>query len=255
LNEFRVVHPDGSVRWCLARGRYLYDVNGPVRMIGLMEDVTEVRRQAEMQRVLVRELQHRTRNLITVVAAIANQTMMNAESLGDFEGRFSRRLEALSRVQGLISNADEEPISLGQLVRMELDALGLDLLDEVTLAGPDILLRNDAVEMLSLALHELATNALKHGALAWKRGRLLVTWRIEGAEPDRRIVLEWVERDVVHPLAKSAHPVRRGYGRTLIEEALPYSLSAQTSFELGEEGVRCTISLPLAKTGTVGTAS
>jgi PAS domain S-box-containing protein len=249
LNEFRIVCPDGSVRWCRARGRLLYDAEDskPARMIGLMEDITEVRRQSEMQRVLVGELQHRTRNLITVVAAIANQTLSNAESLEDFEKRFNRRLEALSRVQGLLSRADQGLITIGRLVRMELEALGPDLLDDVKLSGPDILLRTDAVEMLSLALHELATNALKHGALACKRGRLLVTWRIEGAEPDQRVVLEWSERDSARSQAKAALPIRYGYGRTLIEEALPYSLSAQTSFELGEDGLHCTISLPLAE--------
>jgi PAS domain S-box-containing protein len=254
-NEFRVILPDGSVRWCRARGRYLYDDRDPVRMIGLMEDVTEARRQAEMQRLLVGELQHRTRNLITIVAAIASQTMTSAESLEDFESRFNSRLEALSRVQGLISHADEGSIAVGQLVRMELEALGPDLLDGVTLAGPDILLRNDAVEMLSLAIHELATNALKYGALACQHGRLFVTWRFDGAEPDRRVVLEWIERDFASTPATSAHSARRGYGRTLIEEALPYSLSAQTSFDLGKEGLRCTISLPLVKTGTERGAS
>lgn len=252
LNEFRIVRPDGSIRWCRARGRYLYDARDPARMIGLMEDVTEARRQAEMQRVLVGELQHRTRNLITIVAAIASQTMASAESLEDFESRFNRRLEALSRVQGLISRADEGSITVGRLVRMELEALGAGLLDGVTFAGPDILLPNDTVEMLSLAIHELATNALKYGALACKRGRLFVTWRIDSAEPDQRVVLEWVERDFASSPATSAHSTRRGYGRTLIEEALPYSLSAQTSFDLGKEGLRCMISLPFAKAGIEG---
>jgi PAS domain S-box-containing protein len=248
LNEFRIVLPDGSVRWCRARGRLLYDAQEPrpVRMIGLMENVTEAHRRSEMQRVLVGELQHRTRNRIPVVAAIASQTLANAGSLEDFENRFNRRLEALSRVQGLLSHAEEGSIALGQLVRMELDALGLDLLDEVKLAGPDILLRNDAVEMLSLALHELATNALKHGALACERGRLFVNWHIEGTGPAQRIVLVWVEIDIARSQTNPAHPGPRGYGRTLIEEALPYSLAAQTSFQLGAEGLRCTISLPLA---------
>jgi PAS domain S-box-containing protein len=257
LNEFRIVLPGGGVRWCRARGRLLYDAQDPrpVRMIGLMEDITEARRQSEMQRVLVGELQHRTRNLITVVAAIASQTLSNAGSLEDFEVRFNRRLEALSRVQGLLSHAGEGSITLGRLVRMELDALGLDLIDEVQLTGPDIMLRNDAVEMLSLALHELATNALKHGALACRCGRLFVSWHIDSAGPEQRIVLEWVERDVVRSLAKSAYGVPRGYGRTLIEEALPYSLAAQTSFELDEEGLRCTINLPLTYAVAEGAAS
>jgi PAS domain S-box-containing protein len=246
LNEYRVLRPDGTVRWCVARGEFFYDEAGkPIRMVGLAEDVTEARQQAERQRVLVAELQHRTRNLMAVVQSIAQQTMARAASLEDFEGRFARRLAALSRVQSLLSRADSEPITLGALVATELEALGPDKLgDKVTLAGPETPLRNRAVQMLSLAIHELATNALKYGALATEDGSLSVTWRIEGAEPDRRLSLEWIERGIA-AMPPAADAARRGYGRTLIEEALPYTLSARTTFELGADTLRCLITLPV----------
>jgi two-component system CheB/CheR fusion protein len=96
------------------------------------------------------------------------------------------------------------------------------------------------VEMLSLAVHELLTNALKYGALRSESGRLSVMWRIEGAGPDRKLVLEWIERGIA-----AADIVRSGYGRTLIEQALPYSLSAETKFELGRDALSCVIRLPL----------
>ena len=124
LNGYRILRPDGSVQWSVARGEFYYDDTGqPIRMLGLAEDVTEARQQAERQRVLVAELQHRTRNLMAVVQSVAHQTMETAKSLEDFANRFDRRLEALSRVQNLLSR-DTQPIAVGALVGMELEALG-----------------------------------------------------------------------------------------------------------------------------------
>ena len=243
VNEFRVLRPDGTMRWIRARGRYLRYDGGTLRSIGLVEDITEARQQVETQRVLVAELQHRTRNLMAVVQSIAHQTRDNVDTLAEFEDRFSDRLEALSRVQSLLSRADNEPITLGALVVMELDALGADAMgDKISYGGPETPLRKSAVEMLALAIHELLTNALKYGALKSPTGRLLVNWRIDETPPDRRLVLEWREHGLVRPPWPAASE-RRGYGRKLIEEALPYSLSAETKFELSADGLYCRISL------------
>jgi two-component sensor histidine kinase len=206
---------------------------------------TQAQRQIETQHVLVAELQHRTRNLMAVVQSIAHQTLDAAGSLPAFEDRFNRRLEALSRVQGLLSRAEIDPVTLGSLVAMEFDALGVDASGgKMTFAGPDVPLRRDAVEILALAIHELLTNAIKYGALASPTGQLSVNWEIEGTAPARHVVLEWMERGAAP--SGGAGVQRHGYGRTLIEEALPYSLGAETRFELGADTLYCRISLPLA---------
>ena len=204
-------------------------------MIGLKQGITEARQQAETQRVLVGELQHRTRNLMAVVQSIAHQTLHTAGSLKDFETQFDRRLAALSRVQSLLSRADNAPITLGGLVLMELEALSSHAIgDKIAFGGPEAPLRKSSVEMLTLAIHELLTNAIKYGALASDAGRLSVTWRIEGAPPHQRLVLEWIERGMdLTVLAADAG--RSGYGRALIEEALPYSLAAETKFDLDSQ--------------------
>jgi PAS domain S-box-containing protein len=252
-NEFRIVLPDGTVRWCVAHGTFFYDEAGePVRMLGLMEDVTGERQQAGKQRVLIAELQHRTRNLLAVVQSISEQTMRTAGSFEDFKTRFNRRLGALSRVQGILSRADDEPITIGALVGMELEALGAAGRGEVELAGPHVLLRKSTAQIFSLAIHELATNALKYGALAKKGARLAVRWRIEGTEQDGRVLLEWIEDGIAAVLPTDSG--RRSYGRALIEEALPYSLSARTTYELDEDSLRCVISLPLATTSGLAVA-
>ena len=245
VSEYRIVRRDGGIRWIRAHGRFFYDGDKPVRMIGLKQDITEARQQIETQRVLVGELQHRTRNLMAVVQSIAHQTLDTADSLVDFEGRFNRRLGALSRVQSLLSRADNEPITLRALLLMEFEALGLYAFNgKILFGGPEARLRKSAVEMLALAIHELLTNAIKYGALASEMGRLSVTWRIEGIQHDQRLVLEWIERGIASP-PPAADGKLRGFGRTLIEEALPYSLSAETTFELGADGLRCRVGLPL----------
>lgn len=248
--ECRILLPDGSVRWLRARGHIIFDADQPIRLIGLVEDITEARRQIETQQVLVAELQHRTRNLMAVVQSIAHRTLNTASSLKDFERHFSQRLHALSRVQSLLSRADDEPIALDVLLRMELEALGLEMpSDKIRLAGPRVSLRKSVVEMLALGIHELATNALKYGALENEKGRLSVTWQIAGTGTNPELVLKWFERCISTRAADAGH---RGYGRTLIEQALPYSLSAQTKFELGADTLQCAIVLPLSQSGANG---
>jgi len=165
-----------------------------------------------------------------------------------FRDEFNHRLEALARVQGLLSRSDEEPITMEGLVRMELDALGgLDGAQErIVLAGPAVRLRHSIVQTLALALHELATNARKHGALSREEGRLSVSWRVRDADGEgRRLALDWSEQGSGRAI--DTMPERRGYGRELIEKALPYALGAKTTYELRAEGVRCTIDMPLDK--------
>jgi len=246
VSEYRILRPDGSVRWVRARGRFLYDGEDPVRLIGLVEDITESRQYLETQQVIIAELQHRTRNLMAVVQSIALQTLSTASSLEDFKARFDQRLRVLSRVQGLLSRAGNEAITLDALVGMELAAIGSsEFRHRISSGGPSAPLRKSTVEMLSLAIHELATNAVKYGALASETGRLSVTWEIAGAGPDRRLQLDWIERGIAPP-PRAADRERRGYGRRLIEQALPYSLSVETTFELVADELRCAISIPLA---------
>jgi len=109
-------------------------------------------------------------------------------------------------------------------------------------------LRKSAVEMLSLAIHELATNAIKYGALSNITGRLSVSWWTEGVRPKQHLLVEWVEHAIPPPPGIGVR--RRGYGRTLIEEALPYSLGAETRFVLGDDTLFCRISLPLTTNDT-----
>jgi PAS domain S-box-containing protein len=241
--EFRIRRPaDGELRWIRDTGFFIPGSLGGVG--GIARDITGEKRATDRMEVMVAELQHRTRNLLGVVRSIIGQTLRTSKTLDGFAGQINQRLGALSRVQGLLSRANQEPITIGAVIRAELDALGaLELTDRVVMSGPRVRLRNSAVQTIALAIHELATNARKYGALSNGHGRLEATWSTYEKEQRPFLLLEWREDGVAGTPDPSA--VSTGYGRTLLEEALPYSLGAKTSFELTATHLRCTVDLPL----------
>lgn len=200
-----------------------------------------LRASEERQRALIAELQHRTLNLMGVVTSITKMTARASADLPDFEARFGARLAALARVQRLLSRLDTgDRLAFGALLHAELGALTDLSADDgrVVLDGPDdVRLRSSMVQTLALGLHELATNALRFGALAQDGARLIVTWRLDAA----RLLIDWRETGV----RMGAVPSGGGNGRTLIERALPYQLGAETRLMFEPDGVHCMIALPL----------
>jgi signal transduction histidine kinase len=253
--EHRILRADGSVGWILSRAVPLLDEQGAVvEWFGAASDISarktaeKERERAEaleqvdrVQRVLVAEIQHRSRNLLAVVRAMVAQTLRSSGSLEEAEARIADRLAALSRVHALLSRSEAPSITVGELVRMELEATVPGTTDRILIRGPEVTLPVQAVRTFSLALHELATNAVKYGALTRQgQGRVEVTWDVREG---RWLVLAWNETGV--PLRPAPGRERRGFGRELIEQALPYELDARTQLDIGENGVHCTIELPL----------
>ena len=239
---------DGAHVWHHARSVPTRDGEGrTVEWLGTTTDVQALKELQARQEVMVAELQHRTRNLITVVRSIARQTMASTGPNPAFSEAFDSRLEALSRVQGLLSRAEQEPITLRALLELELEALGATEGERAVLEGPSVRLRPTIVQTLALALHELGTNARKYGALSEGGGRLGVRWRLRNGDKGRRVHIEWREEDLSRPAEadRSSLAPQGGYGRRLIEQALPYALRAETTYDLGPTELRCTIDLPL----------
>lgn len=198
-----------------------------------------LRQGEERLKVVVDELKHRTRNLLTIVQSIAIDTFRFAASKDEFEERFFGRLSALAHAQDLLSTSDDREIRLQDLIVSELDALGVpDQLDHVEADGPAIALRNSTVQNLALAIHELATNARKYGVLSGKGGKLSIRWWVEGSQ----LGFEWLETG----LPKAPEPgSTMGYGRHLLERALPYAFGGTTDYQRTADGIRCVISMPL----------
>ncbi len=241
-------------RWFQTRAAAVRDGQGRiVGWLGTSTDIDDLRQLHERQQVMVAELQHRTRNLLGVVRSIAKQTMALTGPGELFKEQFNDRLSALSRVQGLLSRSDQEPITLRTLIETELAALNAPATQtRIRIAGPAVRLRKATVQTFALALHELATNALKYGAFTTPQGSLSVTWRICDAEEGRRLLMEWVEEGLVRPSEDRSPALRGGYGRELIERALPYALKARTRYALSETALHCVINIPLPEGETAG---
>jgi PAS domain S-box-containing protein len=238
---------DGEYLWHQTRAKPLEGESGASSdWVGTMTDIEDLRGLQSRQHVLMAELQHRTRNLLSVVQSIANQTLRSSSSLEVFGRQFGSRLRALSRVQGLLARVEDQVIDLHALVTAELAAHSEDGTESsrIKVAGPSVTLPPAAAQALGLALHELATNAVKYGALAQPTGKLEVTWELKAKKPTSEIALQWRESGVSMPDVGS--PKRKGYGSELIERALPYQLSAKTQLEFGPDGVRCAILVPIS---------
>jgi two-component system CheB/CheR fusion protein len=201
-------------------------------------DVTTVTQAERRQGVLIAELQHRTRNLLAVVQSIAGQTLGEGGSLE----AFAARLRALSRVQSLVGETMADEIDLGEIVRLELEAIGGPQNGKVTVSGPPVQLGFELVQTIGLALHELTTNAAKHGALKEETGRLEIAWHVApGKDGVPHLTLHWRESGVT----SIPETPGTGFGRELIEGALRYTLRAETDFAFGPDGISCRIEMPL----------
>jgi two-component sensor histidine kinase len=210
-----------------------------------------LRESQERLKAVVAELQHRTRNLISIVGTIAKRTLKTSKTFDNFENSFQDRLEVLGRTQGLLFRAEAGgQVTFDELINTELAAQPTRVggNGSVTLDGPKgVGLRSSAVQPLVMALHELATNALKYGALKQPNGHLTVRWQLEtaGESGKPRLHLDWKESGVEMP-PLGANPQGTGQGRELIERVLPYQFDAQTMFAMEADGVHCTISLPVS---------
>jgi two-component sensor histidine kinase len=207
-----------------------------------------LREREERLAVMVAELQHRTRNLISVVGAIADDTLRTSSTLDDFKVNYHDRLAVLGRAQGLLFRTKEGGrVTFDELLDGELAAQSVRVGDDgqVTLDGPTgVRLRSGTVQTLAMVLHELVSNAIEHGALKLPNGHLTIRWRQEISADNGKpwLHLDWKESGVEIPPGAGT-----GNGRELIERALPYQFDARTTFALEEDGVHCTISLPASE--------
>jgi PAS domain S-box-containing protein len=236
---------DGQYRWHQTRARPILGSNAAqTDWVGTMTDVHDLRGLQERQKVLMAELQHRTRNLLALTLSMAHQTLRRSTSLEAFGHEFDRRLRALGRVQVLITGVDYQKVDLRDLLTAELQAHDSSCLDsgKVSLDGPAVPLTAKAAQALGLALHELTTNSAKYGALSAAAARLDISWTIEASSAARSLLLDWKERGIA--LSPEADR-RQGYGSELIQRALPYQLCADTRLAFEPDGVRCTIKVML----------
>ena len=169
--EYRVIgQTDGVERWISVRGRTFFDEGRAVRILGTARDITPRKQREQHVHVLLRELVHRSKNLLAVVQAMARQTAAGSPSVEDFQRKFAARLQALSMAHDLLVSQDWRGASMRELARAQiaycLDMPQGDVSSHATIDGPKIMLKPEAAQNIGLALHELAMNALSYGALS-----------------------------------------------------------------------------------------
>jgi PAS domain S-box-containing protein len=240
--EYRIVRPsDGAERWIRDKGFPVRGPDGRVRRaVGLARDITARREGDERQVVLLQELAHRVKNTLAVILAMAQQTGLRAADLAGFLEAFEGRLRALAAAHDLLTDSGWRSTPVSALAEAALAAHGdgpgdgrfrVELADDVTL-------RPAAAQSLVLALHELATNATKHGALSRPGGQVT----LEGRAEDGELVLAWRESGGP-PVAR---PAAAGFGTALLHQVVAYQHEGRVEVEWRREGLACTLRLPLA---------
>lgn len=240
--EYRVRGIDPP-RWLAARGRVVErDAAGrPTLVFGVNYDITERHTAEERQRLLLRELNHRVKNTLATVQALATQTVRHAREPRQFLDAFSERLRALGLAHGLLSDHEWRGIGIRELARLELSPFDEADAPRISIAGQDVLLDPDQTLGLALVLHELASNALKYGALSVPAGRVAVSWVIQGGKGERRLALDWTESGG----PEVSPPTHHGFGSILIRRGLAKVISSEVRHEYLPEGVRAQVSMPL----------
>jgi PAS domain S-box-containing protein len=239
--EYRLVQADGSVRWVLAMGRAYRDDRGQaIRFPGATIDITE-RKQIEQHRdLLTNELSHRVKNMLTTVQAISDQTLRESSTMSEARSKLSTRLVAMSRAQDILMGKGLAGVEIESIIKTAIEPHAGEG-GRFRLQGPQIAVSPRSALSFSLALHELATNAAKYGALSAPDGRIEITWRIApGAE--NSFELTWAETG--GPTV--AEPTRRGFGSRMIESVLTAELGTTASVRYAATGVVWRIAAPLA---------
>jgi two-component sensor histidine kinase len=201
-------------------------------------DVSERKANEDQLRLLLRELTHRSKNLLAVIHAIARQTASRTRSVEDFLDRFSARLVAIGASHDLLIADDWHGASLRMLVEQQLGKHADRFGEQIAIEGEDVMLKPEAVQNLGLALHELATNAQKYGSLSEPDGRVSIRWQF--CEEASKLRLTWQEKGgpPVRP------PERSGFGRAMIETVVSRALEGDVNLSFPPKGVRCVIVIP-----------
>ena len=235
--SFRFIRADGQEVWLEESGRAEFETTGRyVRLEGLTRDITDRKRAEERQRLLIRELDHRVKNVLASVATVAQRTREGSARMEEFLLTFDGRIQSMANAHALLSRNQWLGVSLRELVRDELALCVRE--DNATIEGPDVLLSAEATQSIAIVLHEVVTNAFKYGALSTENGRISVRW--DWLRVGERFLLEWIEAQGPPVVA----PIQAGYGTRAIRNLIPYELGGTVELCFDEMGLRCRIELP-----------
>src|SRR5215472_1043165 len=233
--EFRVYRTDGELRWCMGTAFATLDGRGRiVRLSGVTVDITDRKRTEERQNLLAREADHRAKNALAVVQSIVRLT--KADGVKDYVGAVEGRIGALARAHTLLAQSRWQGADLATLVDEELAPYRTSEAERLIWRGPQVSLKPRTAQTIAVAVHELATNAAKHGALASLTGRVTLGWELSGGA----LVLRWSESG--EPAIKV--PTVQGFGIKVITSSIEAQLGGKARFDWRRDGMDCTLVIP-----------
>ncbi len=244
---FRLILDSGEERWLSAVGRTQFTDGVCTRFLGVIEDVTETIRAESHRRLLVNELNHRVKNTLTLMQSMVDSTLRSSTDTGEARLKLNARIQAFGRAHDQLTASNWSAAYVDEVVDGVISSLSLPP-ERVEIKGPPARLGPQPALQLALALHELATNALKYGALSNDTGRIRLVWTLDLVEGGLVFSLSWTERGgpTVHP------PTRKGFGTQLIERATAAAFGGKVSLDYDPGGLRWSVTAPylgLAESG------
>ncbi|WP_114946136.1 HWE histidine kinase domain-containing protein [Microvirga calopogonii] len=239
--EFLHRLPDGQESWTRVSGIPIRDSDGRVSgALAVIVDIDDIKRSEEHQRLLINELNHRVKNTLATVQSIARQTLRNAPTMEDAKTALEGRLLALSRAHDVLTSENWEGAELREIAAQAVEPYSNRSEDRLHLNGPKVRLSPRMALAVAMMLQELATNAVKYGALSSAKGEIRMSWRLDGGTPGR-LRFRWEESGgpPVQP------PTRRGFGSRLIERSLALDLDGDIRIDFAATGVICTVDVPI----------
>jgi two-component system CheB/CheR fusion protein len=241
--ERELTAPDSGTRYIVRILPYRSIDNFIAGVVITFIDVTTVTNAEERQRLLLAELQHRVRNTLGVVRSIARRSAETSNSVEDYAAHLDGRLNAFARTQALVTRDPGAGVDLEYLVVEELLGYRAREGEQIRISGPKVRVQPKAAETFAMAVHELATNAIKYGALSQPSGSIDISWRIDETADPIELVFDWREKGgppVVPPL-------RKGFGVELLERTVAFELKGRTTLAFDPAGVYCTIAIPFSR--------
>lgn len=239
--EYRIYRlSDHALRWIAICIDILFDSEGPVKLIGTAQDITDRKMAEERANLMMREINHRSKNLLTVVQAIASQTMKNRDA--GISREFSERLISLSSTYDLIVHNQWSGVDFRELLISQLAHFKSLVGHRIHLSGPSLFLSAKAAQDLGMALHELATNSAKYGALSSEAGQLSISWNISKCDIQRDFTLTWTEEGG----PSVTEPMHSGFGTLVTGRLLQNSFNADVTAEYATTGLRWNFKAPVS---------
>jgi PAS domain S-box-containing protein len=237
---FRFIRPDGREVWLEETARAEFDTTGRlIRIKGLTRDITRRKQAEKRQDLLSAELDHRVKNVLARVAAVVRHTRRRTRTADEFVNALDGRIRSIAAAHALLSQSRWSGVGLTELIRHQLAPYTTEI--NTTISGPDVTLTSEQTQAVAMVIHELATNAAKHGALSSPDGRVSVSWDRTGTDAAAILTITW--RELGGP--PIAVPIRSGYGCGLIRDLIPHELGGTVDPTFVSDGLCCKIEIPL----------